>query len=255
MKKIVLITGGFDPLHSGHLSYISGAKALGDILVVGCNSDKWLTRKKGRSFMPLIERTNILRNIVGVDLVIDFNDDDDTAKHAIHLVRDRYPQDHIIFANGGDRTAENIPEMDIKDERLKFQFGVGGENKKNSSSWILEEWKAPRTQRPWGYYRVLHEAAGVKVKELTVDPGAALSMQRHQDRAEFWLVAAGQATVYGLDRSTDAELRGRYEVHEYLHIATHEWHQLVNEDSNPLKIIEIQYGDRCEEQDIERKIQ
>jgi mannose-6-phosphate isomerase-like protein (cupin superfamily) len=143
--------------------------------------------------------------------------------------------------------------MDVEDANLEFLFGVGGSNKANSSSWILEEWKAPKTRRPWGYYRVLHEAPGVKVKELTVDPGAALSMQRHQQRAEFWLVVSGEATVYTLDRSTDMELRGRYQRHQYLHIGMHDWHQLVNEEPNPLKIVEIQYGDRCEEEDIERQ--
>ena len=141
MKKIVLITGGFDPLHSGHLSYIKEAKKLGDILVVGVNSDDWLTRKKGRAFMPYMERANVVRNIVGVDFVIDFDDSDNTAKHAIHMVRQSYPSDQIIFANGGDRTDKNIPEMDFADDNLSFVFGTGGFNKSNSSSWILEEWK------------------------------------------------------------------------------------------------------------------
>ena len=254
MKTIVLITGGFDPLHLGHLAYIEAARALGDILVVGVNSDAWLERKKGRAFMPGRERRAILHAMRGVDHVIEFEDKDDSARQAIRMVRQRYPQDHIIFANGGDRTQINIPEMDAVDSNIEFRFGVGGENKANSSSWILEEWKAPKTRRPWGYYRVLHEAPGMKVKELTVDPGAALSMQKHKDRAEFWLVSSGEATVYSLDTaSTDAELRGRFRRHEYIHIDTNEWHQLVNEDPNPLKIVEIQYGERCEEQDIERK--
>ena len=254
MKNIVLVTGGFDPVHSGHISYLKAAHALGDILVVAVNSDAWLKRKKGRAFMPLRERIEIMRHIREVDSVIDFDDADGSARNAIHMVRASYPQDRIVFANGGDRTDQNIPEMDIKDNNLRFEFGVGGSIKTNSSSWILQEWKAPQTRRPWGYYRVLHEAAGVKVKELTVDPGAALSMQRHQDRAEFWLVAAGEATVYTVNRSTDIDLQGRYQRHQYLHIDTHEWHQLVNEDSNPLKIVEIQYGQRCEEEDIERKV-
>lgn len=254
MKKIVLITGGFDPLHSGHIAYIQEARALGDILIVGANSDEWLCRKKGRSFMPLKERLTILRNVQGVDAVIEFDDRDGSAKQAILQVRARYPRDEIIFANGGDRTDGNIPEMDVADDNVKFVFGVGGFNKANSSSWILQEWKAPKTQRTWGYYRVLHEAPGVKVKELTVEPGGALSMQRHQDRAEFWLVSEGEATVYTLDQTTtDAELQGRYGQHEYLHIGKSEWHQLVNEDSRPLKIVEIQYGERCEELDIERR--
>lgn len=253
MKTIVLITGGFDPVHSGHIAYLQSARKLGDVLVVGVNSDAWLERKKGRAFMPLHERAAILRSVQGVDFVIDFDDRDGSARRAIEMTRQSYPQDHIIFANGGDRTDVNIPEMDVADSNLEFQFGVGGEHKRNSSSWILQEWKAPQTQRPWGYYRVLHEAVGVKVKELTVEPGAALSMQRHQDRAEFWLVSSGNATVYTLNPATDAELRGRYGRHEYLHIGVHEWHQLVNEDLDPLKIVEIQYGDRCEESDIERQ--
>jgi len=254
MKTIVLVTGGFDPVHSGHIAYLEAARQLGDILVVGANSDAWLERKKGRSFMPLKERTTILRSLQGVDFVIDFDDRDGSARHAIKMTRQSYPQDRIIFANGGDRTDANIPEMDVVDANLEFRFGVGGEHKRNSSSWILEEWKAPKTPRPWGYYRVLHEAPGVKVKELTVEPGGALSMQRHQERAEFWLVSSGEATVYTLNAATDAELQGRYGRHEYLHIGLHEWHQLVNEDPNPLKIVEIQYGDRCEETDIERRV-
>jgi cytidyltransferase-like protein len=254
MKKIVLITGGFDPLHSGHIAYFKAARALGDILVVGINSDAWLARKKGAPFMPYIERATIVKNIVGVDFVIDFDDSDGSAKRAIWMVRQSYPQDKIIFANGGDRTSTNIPEMDIQDDNLEFVFGVGGEDKKNSSSWILQEWKAPKTERQWGYYRVLHEAnKQTKVKELTVEPGQRLSMQRHQDRSEHWFIAEGTATVYTIDKSTDIELLGTYSKHQHLHISQTHWHQLCNETDRPLKVVEIQYGDRCEEEDIERQ--
>lgn len=253
MKKIVLVTGGFDPLHSGHIAYFKAAKQLGDILVVGINSDAWLTRKKGAPFMPYIERANIVRNIVGVDFVIDFNDNDGSAKHAIQMVRQSYPQDKIIFANGGDRTSENIPEMDIVDENLEFIFGVGGEDKKNSSSWILQEWKAPKTERPWGYYRVLHEVPGMKVKELTVLPGHSLSMQKHKFRSEYWIVSEGNAAV---DRLMDSgySLPGvNLEKHDSLDICVNEWHQLRNLHTHPLRIVEIQYGEQCIEEDIERK--
>lgn len=150
MKKIVLVTGGFDPIHSGHLALLKTARELGDILVVGVNSDDWLTRKKGAPFMPLCERTAVLRALKGVDFVIDFNDSDGSAKHAITMVRQSYPQDKIIFANGGDRLQDNIPEMDVDDNNIEFHFGVGGFSKANSSSWILQEWKAPKTERPWG---------------------------------------------------------------------------------------------------------
>ena len=253
MKKIVLITGGFDPLHSGHIAYFKAAKALGDILVVGVNSDAWLTRKKGAPFMPYMERATIVRNIVGVDFVIDFNDTDGSAKHAITMVRQSYPQDTIIFANGGDRTSSNIPEMDIVDDNLQFAFGVGGEDKKNSSSWILQEWKAPKTERPWGYYRVLHDVPGMKVKELTVDPGCSLSMQRHKLRSEYWIVSEGQAAVDRAMGSGYSMPGVNLEKHDSLDILVEEWHRLKNPYNHPLKIVEIQYGEKCDEEDIERK--
>ena len=255
MRTIVLVTGGFDPIHSGHIEYFKAAKKLGDLLVVGVNSDAWLTRKKGSPFMPWEERATIVASLYDVDRVINFDDNDNSAKDAIRKAREIFPNDKIIFANGGDRTKENIPEMDIVDSNLEFLFGVGGENKMNSSSWILQEWKAPKTDRVWGYYRVLHEQGQeVKLKELTVDPGKCLSMQRHKDRGEHWFVAEGTASVYSLNRSTDVELKGTYEKFESLHISKTEWHQLCNEADVPLKIIEIQYGDNCIEDDIERKI-
>jgi len=253
MKKIVLVTGGFDPLHSGHIAYLESAKKMGDILVVGVNSDAWLTRIKGQAFMPWRERSAIIRALHCVDFVIDFDDADGTARHAIQMTRQSYPQDHIIFANGGDRTDENIPEMDVNDTNLKFVFGVGGFNKANSSSWILEEWKAPKTERAWGYYRVLHEVPGTKVKELTVMPGQRLSMQRHHDRAEHWHVAEGVATVYTINRKSDAELMGEFGTHQHIHIDQHEWHQLCNQTDQPLRVVEIQYGEQCVEEDIQRQ--
>ena len=253
MKRIVLITGGFDPIHSGHIAYFKAAKQLGDILVVGVNSDAWLTRKKGAPFMPYMERATIVRNIVGVDFVIDFNDSDGSAKNAIQMVRQSYPQDKIIFANGGDRTSTNILEMDIVDDNLEFAFGVGGEDKKNSSSWILQEWKAPKTERPWGYYRVLHEVPGMKVKELTVEPGQKLSMQRHFHRAEYWIVSEGRAEVNRSMASGYMLPPVKLQQHDEYDVPVGEWHQLTNPYDVPVKIVEIQYGEQCIEEDIERK--
>jgi mannose-6-phosphate isomerase-like protein (cupin superfamily) len=165
-----------------------------------------------------------------------------------------YPDHHIIFANGGDRTAENIPEM--SEPGVEFVFGVGGEDKKNSSSWILQEWKAPKTERPWGYYRVLHEVPGCKVKELTVEPGQSLSLQRHQLRTEIWLVAKGQCMVehYGHAIQSDAYLiHTPLKTHSEYHVSRTEWHRLFNPYDEPCQIVEIQYGDECTEEDIERK--
>jgi cytidyltransferase-like protein len=252
MRKIVLVTGGFDPIHSGHIEYLKSAKKLGDILIVGVNSDDWLTRKKGRPFMPITERTTLIENLSMVDHVILFNDNDNTAIEAIKNVKALYPHETVVFANGGDRTKENIPEMVFED--IEFVFGVGGENKANSSSWILEEWKTPKTTRAWGYYRVLHTVGKqTKLKELTVTPKTCLSMQRHDHRAEFWFVAEGEAAVYTLDNSSDHELVGHYGLHDNIFIKCGQWHMLCNETDKPLKLIEIQYGDDCIEEDIERK--
>jgi cytidyltransferase-like protein len=260
MKKIVLVTGGFDPLHKGHIQYFQKAKELGDILCVGVNSDAWLTNKKGRPFLPLIERSTIIGNLKMVDLVIEFPDDENwTAKNGIKMLREMHPKDHIIFANGGDRTQANIPELDVNNDvgypPVEFVFGVGGFDKLNSSSWILEEWKLPKTIRPWGYYRVLYEPhTKCKLKELTVLPGLSLSMQKHSKRNEFWFVSEGIASVYVIDpKTTDLEKMGNYIQNQTLFIQESQWHQLRNETAEPLKIIEIQYGDACYEEDIERR--
>ena len=254
MKKIVIVSGGFDPVHSGHVSYLEQARQLGDMLIVALNSDEWLTRKKTRAFMPFSERAAVLRAMRCVDEVIEFDDSDDSARMAIHQVRRQYLHDHIIFANGGDRTKENIPEMDVLDLNLSFEFGVGGKNKANSSSWLLDEWKAPRTNRDWGFYRVLHQVGNnLKVKELTVGPGKWLSMQRHHNRSEFWFVAQGTATVYTLNASSDFELMAVVNQHGHVWVDNNQWHQLRNEHEIPLKIVEIQFGSDCDEQDIERQ--
>ena len=256
MKVIVLVTGGFDPLHSGHIEYFKAAKELGDELHVGLNSDEWLTNKKGRPFMPFAERAAVVENLSVVDRVISFDDKDGTACGAIYKTLATNGDIKIIFANGGDRTNTTTPEYKTYGDlpKIDFVFGVGGENKMNSSSWILEEWKAPKTERSWGYYRVIHEYdTHTKVKELAVPPGGKLSMQRHQHRSEHWFVAEGTATVYTLDSSSDVDLHGVYKQHSSLHIEQGRWHQLANEHDVPLKLVEIQYGTNCVEEDIERR--
>jgi cytidyltransferase-like protein len=245
MKTIVVVSGGFDPIHSGHIKLIKQARMLGDHLIVGINSDEWLARKKGRAFMPWTERLCVLNNLEPVDEVYTFDDSDGTACHLLQQVRAHYPNAKIVFANGGDRTQDNIPEMTVPD--VEFVFGVGGEDKSNSSSWILEEWKAPKTERVWGYYRVLHEVPGTKVKELTVLPGQKLSMQRHEQRYEHWHVSEGSCVV-NLDGNEQT-----LDLHEFLHIPVGQWHQLINPFDKPCRIVEIQYGQQCIEEDIQRR--
>ena len=140
--RVVIVSGGFDPIHSGHIEHFKEAKKLGDILIVGLNSDAWLTRKKGKPFMPIEERLAVIRELRMVDSAVAFNDDDsssvDLIKKALVLF------DDVLFANGGDRTQDNIPEIYEfdKDPRVQFAFGVGGTHKQNSSSWILKQWNS-----------------------------------------------------------------------------------------------------------------
>ena len=130
--KIVVVSGGFDPIHSGHIAYFKDAKALGDKLIVALNSDDWLVSKKGKFFMPFEERKAILENLSPVDHVINFDDDNiGSATNALIKVKNMYPNDSIAFANGGDRNQSNIPEMSV--QGIEFLFSVGGDDKKNSS--------------------------------------------------------------------------------------------------------------------------
>jgi cytidyltransferase-like protein len=251
VKKVVLVTGGFDPIHSGHIEYFEAARKLGDILIVGLNSDEWLQRKKGKPFMHIYEREKIVSSLKVVDKVICYPDADDSSKNAITGVRAMYPDAIIIFANGGDRSEYNIPEMDINDTNVEFVFGVGGDDKKNSSSWILSEWKEPKTERPWGHWTVLKDMGTVKVKELVIKPGCSLSNQRHAFRNEQWFIVSGTISLF-------KENKMRYGIETFVKnntilIEKNTWHKATNIGKDDCHIIEIQFGDKCVEEDIERK--
>ena len=153
--KISVVSGGFDPIHSGHISYLKSAKEIGDYLIVALNSDEWLINKKKKVFMSFEERKNILSNIECVDEVLTFEDDKEgTCINALKKIKEKYPTKKIIFCNGGDRNADNIPEMEV--DGIYFEFGVGGVDKKNSSSWILKNWKFESEKRIWGLFYNLH---------------------------------------------------------------------------------------------------
>lgn len=246
MEKIVIVTGGFDPIHSGHIRYIQESRKLGTKLIVGANSDDWLRQKKGREFMPWSERAAILESIRGVDEVWAFDDSDNSARDLIRQVRNANPKAKLIFANGGDRTKTNVPEQDIDDKNLEFVFGVGGEDKANSSSWILERWMNDRTERDWGHYDILKDYPGCKLKEIVVQPNHCLSHQKHNFRDELWYIRKGHGTAI-IDNQAHLLYTG-----DHAHIPHGIWHQLINGGKEPLHVIEIQFGDKCVEEDIER---
>ena len=254
MRDVVLVTGGFDPLHSGHIAYFKAARELGDILVVGLNSDSWLTRKKGRPFMSWNERSSIIGELECVDEVIGFNDDDGTAVDAISEMISEYPNDNIIFANGGDRKKGTTPELEFakRFDNVTFEFGIGGEDKKNSSSWILKDWSQPTTKRAWGTYTVLHNGPGWAVKELAFGTETPLSDQRHFIRSEHWHVVEG---VIQMDLEFDNGEKSSiiYTSGESIDIPVLTWHKATNIGSTTAKVIEVWMGDKLTEDDIERR--
>ena len=141
MITYYIVSGGFDPIHEGHIEMIKASAAASDGVIVLVNSDAWLCRKKGKNFQTMKTRKAILENLKGVIDVLEFDDSDNSAADGIRKARVKYPSAHLVFANGGDRGKDNIPEGPICREcQVDLAFGVGGNNKANSSSWILENW-------------------------------------------------------------------------------------------------------------------
>lgn len=223
MSLRVLCSGGFDPLHVGHVEYLQRAAAYGDV-IVALNSDEWLIRKKGYTFMPWAERARILEALRYVRGVIPVDDTDGSVCAAIRDLRPR------VFAKGGDRNADNCPEAELC-AKMGVSFVAGLGDKVQSSSNLASG--LPReVERPWGGYRTLYTSKDFKVKVLRIEPGQATSMQRHHHRSEAWVSADGSVN----------------------HLKPGEWHQLSNETDAAIEVIEIQTGDQLLEGDIERAV-
>ena len=154
-KSVIILSGGFDPVHKGHLRMFREASNLSHQVIVGLNSDEWLTRKKGKPFMEFEERKEILEGFKYINQVLPFDDSDDTACDLIRRVHNIYQSDNyecdasdlghagyldyheIYFGNGGDRKVDNVPEVDVcKKLDITMLWGVGG-GKIQSSSWLI----------------------------------------------------------------------------------------------------------------------
>ena len=249
--KVVVVSGGFDPLHSGHITYFKSARKLGDKLIVALNSDEWLIAKKKKFFLPYEERKIIIESISLIDEVIAFEDDDKgSCIDALNKIKEKHKNDQIIFCNGGDRTDKNIPEMSV--DGISFEFGIGGEEKINSSSWILKEWKHEKESRRWGNFFNIFDTSEVKVKELVVNPGKGMSFQKHSQRNEIWLVTSGSCLI----NYSNSDPKNKREISlnkfDYFLVKQNEWHQIINPNKEECRIIEIQYGKEVVESDIER---
>tara|TARA_B110000196_G_C21010999_1_gene597883 strand:- start:249 stop:677 length:429 start_codon:yes stop_codon:yes gene_type:complete len=141
MPNIIIVSGGFDPIHSGHIKLINNANKYGDVVVL-LNSDEWLRNKKGKEFLTFDERKIIMENIKGVINVIEFDDSDLTCVDGIKKAKSIFKDRVIKFANGGDRNNKTTPEKKYcENNNIETLFGIGGNDKSNSSSWILKKWE------------------------------------------------------------------------------------------------------------------
>ena len=237
----VVISGGFDPIHIGHLRMIQEATKLCTKLIVIVNSDRFLIEKKGYAFMPIEERIEIIKGFSGVYRVVESIDDDMTVSKTIEWLAEE--ENIKCFANGGDRKNEtDIAEAEVcKKYNIDMEFNVGGGKIQSSSSLVSGE-----IDKPWGSYRTFEKGEGYLLKRITVLPDEILSLQAHKHRAEHWFVVEGEATI-----ECDGKTK-TVEQYESFFIPLGSKHRLSNLSSNILKVVEVQIGDTLSEEDIIR---
>ena len=251
----VLLSGGMDPIHSGHIAMIRDAASRASKgVIILLNSDAWLTRKKGKPFMSFDERLSVLSSIRDVAHVFGFNDDDGTAREGIEFAAKSFYRSKLAFGNGGDRKDDSTPSAEhqvCKDNGIDMLWGLGGDYKKNSSSSILSNWTRETEQRPWGSFTTYEVGKGYKVKTLSVNPGQRLSLQYHNHRSEYWTVLSGAGAAYVGDQDNILQ---PVDISQgsTLYIAKGAHHRVSCTGTSPLVIMEAQIGDYVGEDDIVR---
>ena len=237
----VLVSGGFDPIHLGHLKMFQEASQLASRLIVIVNNDNFLMQKKGYVFMPIEERVAIIKAFEVVDAVIESIDQDLTVCKTIESIAEK--ENIQYFANGGDRkNIDQIPEANVCDNHnIEMIFNSGGEKIQSSSSLVSKE-----VIKPWGSYKIFEKNKGYLLKKITVNPGEILSLQSHQHRSEYWHIIKGTAKV---------ECEGKITLlseHQSIFIPQQAKHRVSNEGDETLIFFEIQSGDHLSEDDITR---
>ena len=142
-RVISIVSGGFDPIHPGHIMMMKDCLKFSNYLIVGVNSNKWLINKKGNYFMDIQHRIYVVSSLNVVNETMEFEDDDEgSANNLLIKIRNKYSNDKIIFANGGDRSdSSKILEFETaKQYNIDLKFGIGGSHKESSSSDLLERW-------------------------------------------------------------------------------------------------------------------
>ena len=142
-RVISIVSGGFDPIHPGHIMMMKDCLKFSNYLIVGVNSNKWLINKKGNYFMDIQHRIYVVSSLNVVNESMEFEDDDKgSANNLLIKIRNKYSNDKIIFANGGDRSdSSKILEFETaKQYNIDLKFGIGGSHKESSSSDLLKRW-------------------------------------------------------------------------------------------------------------------
>ena len=195
--KWVAVSGGFDPLHIGHVRLFKEARTLGDKLVVIVNNDAWLRDKKGFAFMPQKERAELISSFPFVDKVVITKDKPGGKNLGVREALARLKP--AVFANGGDRKREkDIPEAGVcRKYGITLIFNVGRGGKVQSSSWMINAARRPasRSVRPWGEYYGWDSGKRWNLKTIYIKPRMRLSLQYHNSREEWWLLVGGDATA------------------------------------------------------------
>ena len=255
MKKFILISGGFDPVHQGHLNLINDAAKIGKVIAI-VNSDDFLMKKKGYVFMSQDQRFELIKSIKNVHDAFISIDKDLTVNKTIEKIVSKKEYKISYFANGGDRkTVEDVPEKLVCDKHgieLKFQVGGG---KKESSSQLAEnitkkilslDGKQAITKKPWGFYQNFIYGDNYLLKKIVVEPNEALSYQSHKHRNEHWIVVKGKIEVKINKKNIVLN------ENDYMFIKKGSKHRMSNNYSDRAIIIEIQTGHILSEDDIHR---
>jgi len=246
----VAVSGGFDPLHIGHVRMFKESRKLGDKLVVILNNDNWLKAKKGFSFMPEKERKEIIGSFPFVDKVVitdhKKNDPDMSVCRTLAKVRP------AIFANGGDRKPDGdpVPEVALcKKLGIKMLYNVGPGGKVQSSSWMINAARRPasRSARPWGEYYAWDSGKDWNLKTIYIKPRARLSLQYHHHREEWWLLVSGDASATIEDSAGEHTVPLRRG--EVFRVLKKQVHRLSSKKGGV--VVEVAYGN-FDEDDIVR---